>query len=152
MTYETDPTAQKLNDLVSSQELYMGLMDFDGLNPAEQVLVGTWELVNEVYNGGFTQYFQSSSGARAKPMIALLRSIDANPAAGILEDAAALIDPKTRRSDERNNVGTQKRVDDLERAFYAELDNLHRLVFDYLSKHRDAIDAPPEFWTEPMDQ
>jgi Domain of unknown function (DUF4375) len=157
MPYETDPIAEKLNELVSSQELYMGLMFFDGLNPGEQVLIGTWELVNEVYNGGFMQYFHNSSRDRAKPMIRLLRSIDAHRAAAILEEATALIGPGTRWGDEKNYAAAinsmpqeiREKVHHLERTFYDELDDLHLLVFSYLSKHRDQIDVPSDFWAEP---
>ncbi len=156
MPYESDPIAEKLNRLVSGQELYFGLIDFDGLNPAEQVLIGVWELVNEVYNGGFIQYFHNSSRARSKPMIQLLRLIEADRAAAILEEAIALVGPGTRWGDERSYraaVETMsgemwKKVRDVESALYSELDDLHRLVFSYLSKHRDKIDAPPDFWTE----
>jgi hypothetical protein len=157
MPYESDPTAQKLNALVSSRELYFGLMNFDELNTGEQVLIGTWELVNEFYNGGFLQYFCNSSRDRAGSMIRLLRSIDAVRAAAILEEAIALIDPKTCRVDERSCSAAaslmpgemRKSVGDLDRAFYDELDNLHLLVFKYLSKHRGDIDAPSDFWMEP---
>jgi len=144
--------------LVSSQELYFGLMYFDELNRGSQVLIGTWELANELYNGGFLQYFLNSSRDRAKPMIELLRSIDAHRAAAILEEATALIGPGTRWADERGCAAAfesmpeelRKSVADLERAFYNELDNLHLLVFSYLSRYRHEIDAPADFWTEPI--
>jgi hypothetical protein len=160
MPYESDPTARKLNDLVSSQELYMGLICFDKLKMTEQVLIGTWELVNEFYNGGFLQYFHNSSRDRAKPMIQLLRSIEAHRAAATLEEAIALIGPGTRWGDECNSAAAirsmpeeiRKGVSDLERAFYNELDNLHLFVFSYLSEHRDEIDAPSVFWTEPINK
>jgi hypothetical protein len=156
MPYESDPVTRKLNALVSSQELYFGLMDFDKLSRGNQVLIGTWELANEVYNGGFLQYFLNSSRDRAKPMIRLLRSIEAHRAAAILKEASALIGPGTRWGDERSCVAAfksmpeelRKSIRDLERAFYNELDNLHLLVLSYLSKHRDQIDAPSDFWTE----
>jgi hypothetical protein len=145
---------------VSNQELYFGLMSFDELSPGSQVLIGTWELVNELYNGGFTQYFHNSSRDRAKRMIQLLRSIDADRAAAMLEEATALIGPGTRWGDEDDSAAAVKsmpeeirrRVHDLEHAFYDELDSLHLLVFSYLSQHRDQIDAPPDFWTEATSQ
>ncbi len=46
----------------------------------------------------------------------------------------------------------RKSVKDLERTLYNELDNLHRLVFIYLSKHRDEIDAASDLWTEPVNR
>ena len=156
MPYESDPIARKLNDLVTSQELYLDLTFFSQMSATEKALVGTWELVNEVYNGGFLQYFHNSSRANAKPMIDVLRSIDAQRAALILEDAVALAGPGTPWGDELNFVKARKsmpenvwsRLTELERDFYEGLDHLHGQVLQYLSKHRDAIDIPKDFWTE----
>ena len=157
MAYESDPIASKLNTLVSSNQLYMDLDAFEELNPAEQALIGVLELANEVYNGGFLQYFQNSSRDRAKPMIGVLRAIDAPRAAAILESAIAVAGPGTRWGDEPNYFTAvqsmpdddKKRLKEFERSLYDELDNLHRQVFGYLSKHRDQIvDAPDDFWTE----
>ena len=156
MPYESDPIARKLNDLVSSQGLYMDLTSFGEMNAAEQALVGTWELVNEVYNGGFLQYFCNSSRANAKPMVGVLRSIDAQRAASILENVLTLAGPDTRWTHEPNFVKAIKsiptdvkdRLAKLERDFYDELDHLHRQVFQYLSKHHDDIEIPADFWTE----
>ena len=156
MPYETDPIARKLNDLVFSQELYMGLICFNDLNSAEQVLIGTWELVNEVYNGGFTQYFHNSSRDHAVPMITVFRSIGAHRAAEIMESAIALTGPGTRWGDKPNFVAAvssmppdvKSRLVELEHQLYDELDGLHLHVFNYLSKHRDQIDTDANFWTE----
>ncbi|MEA2903238.1 MAG: hypothetical protein QOG83_1375 [Alphaproteobacteria bacterium] len=156
MAYESDPIAQKLNQLVCDKELYMDLEDFRNLHVAEQALIGTWELANEVYNGGFTQYFHNSSRDRAKLMIDVLRSIDAPGAAAILESAIALAGPGTRWGDERDYLAAIKSMPDdlknqlreLERNLYSELDDLHLQVFRYLSKHRNLVDAPADFWTE----
>ncbi len=160
MAYESDPITQKLNDLVSSQELYMGLICFDELNSAEQALIGTWELANEIYNGGFTQYFHNSSRNHAKLMVAVFLSIGAHRAATILKSAIALAGPGTRWGDEPNFLAAinsmprdlRNRLEELERILYNELDNLHLYVFRYLSKHRDQIDAPVDFWKEPTIQ
>jgi Domain of unknown function (DUF4375) len=160
MPYESDPTAQKLNELVSSQELYFGLLCFDTLNLADQLLIGTWELANEFYNGGFVQYFHNSSRDRAKPMVGLLRTVGADRSATILEEAIALIGPGTPWAEETNCMTAvnsmpeeiSKAVNDLEHALYNDLDHLHLLVFSYLSKHRDEIEAPSDFWTEPTNK
>ena len=160
MAYESDPIAGKLNDLVSSQEYYVSSVNFDELSAVEQVLGGTWELANEVYNGGFTQYFHNWSRDHAKPMVAVLRSIDAHRAATILESAIALVGPGTPWGDEPNYLTAFKSMPadvksnlrKLECDLYNELDNLHLLVFRFLKKHRDEIDVPDEFWTEATTQ
>jgi Domain of unknown function (DUF4375) len=154
--YESDPVALKLNELVASQGLYIGLVAFDELNPAEQALIGTWELANEVYNGGFMQYFHNSSREHAKPMVEVLRPIDAPRVAEILDSAIALAGPGTPWGDEPNYLiatksvpdDIERRITQLERKLYDELGNLHLRVFRYLSEHRDQIDVPEEFWTE----
>lgn len=160
MAYESDPITQKLNDLVSSQELYMDLMSFEELELPQQALIGTWELANEVYNGGFTQYFHNSSRDHAEPMVAVLRAIEAHRAAAILGAAIALAGPGTQWGEEPNYSkalnsmpgDVKDSLTKLERNLYDELDNLHLQVFRYLSKHRDQIDAPADFWTEPTIQ
>ena len=156
MPYESDPIASKLNELIISLSLHWDLAAFDELNPAEQALVGTWELANEVYNGGFMQYFHNSSKEHAKPMVAVLRSFDAQQAADILESAITMVGPGTRWGDEPNfltglklipdDVGRQ--ISELEHKLYDELDGVHLRLFRYLSKHRDQIEATAEFWTE----
>ena len=156
MAYESDPVAIKLNALVVSLEAYIWLMWFDELKPAEKALIGTWELANEVYNGGFTQYFHNSSGEHAKPMVDVLRSVDAHQAADILESEMALAGPGTSWGDESDFLAAidsmpddiKRQLSELERKLYDDLDNVHLQVFRYLSKHRDQIEAPAEFWTE----
>jgi hypothetical protein len=160
MPYESDPVAQKLNDLVCDKELYFDLLSFEDLSAGQQALIGIWELANEVYNGGFNQYFHNSSRDHAKPMIGVLQSIGANRAAAIVESAIALAGPGSRWGDSINYLDTIKsmpaevrdQLTELERSLYDELDDLHRLVFRYLSQHRDEIDAPADFWTEPTTQ
>ncbi len=157
MPYESDPTAQKLNAPVSSQELHMGLICFEELHPGEQVPIGRWELVNEIYNGGFVQYFHNSSRDRARPMAGILRSIGAHRAADILEAALVVAGPGTRWGDEPNFLTAinsmpadlRNHLTALERNLYDELDSLHLQVFRFLSKHRDQIDVPEDFWKEP---
>jgi len=160
MAYESDPIAQKLNELVGSQELYFGLLTFDGLPLAEQALIGTWELANEVYNGGFTQYFHNSSGRHAKPMVGILRSINASRAADILAKALAIAGSGTPWGDEPNFSKARSAMPeelkshlrDLERDLYDELDNLHLQVFRYMSRNRSQFDVPEDFWKEPTAQ
>ncbi len=68
----------------------------------------------------------------------------------------ALAGPGTRWGAECNYLAALKltpeevreSVKDLERDLYNELDSLHHIVFRYLSKHRDQIDTPSDFWTE----
>jgi hypothetical protein len=156
MPYESDPITAKLNEWVGSQELYYDLGSFEHMNAAEKALIGTWELANEVYNGGFMQYFHNSSREHAKPMVAVLRSFDADKAADVLEAAIALAGPGTPLGDAPGYLSAlnaasneiKEQLGGLERKLYHDLDNVHLRLFRYLEKHRDQIEAPDDFWTE----
>jgi hypothetical protein len=156
MPFESDPIAHKLNELVSSQCLYVDVRYFKEMNLAEQAVSGTWTLANEVYNGGFMQYFRNTSGEHAREMAATLRAIDADLVAHIVESAIDLIGPGTPWGDEPNYFAAMEstpedvneRIRQLERQLYDELDDLHLKVFRYLSKHRDQIEAPADFWND----
>ena len=100
MAFESDPIAAKLNDFIASQEAYMWLLWFDELTPAEQALIAIWELEQEVYNGGFMQYFGNSSGARVPFICGILRTIGADQVASILEGAIAFAGPGIPWDDE----------------------------------------------------
>ena len=160
MDYKPDWATNKLNDLVGSQELYFDLTCFEELSSPEQALLGTWELAAEVYNGGFMQYFHNSSRDHAKPMVEILRSIDAHRAAAILESAIALAGPGTRWADEPNfvraieslPVDIRDRLSELERNLCDILDSVYLLVFRYLSQHRNQFDVPADFWMEAATQ
>ena len=156
MPYESDPIASKLNEWVSAQSLYWDLGSFDIMSPMEKALIGTWELFNEVYNGGLMQYFHNSSRAHAKSMVGVLRSFGAPQAADVLAAAIALAGPGTPSGDEPNYFAAIKalpaeasdQLSDLERRLFAYADDTHLQLFRYLSEHRDEIEAPDGFWTE----
>jgi hypothetical protein len=156
MPYESDPITAKLNKWVADQELYYDLGSFEHMTPQEKALLGTWELANEVYNGGFMQYFYNSSREHAKPMIGVLRSFDAIKAADVLEAAIALAGPGTPLGDlpgymsavQATPENIRGQLSELERKLYDDLDNVHFRLFQYLKKHCDEIEAPDDFWTE----
>jgi hypothetical protein len=126
MPYESDPIASKLNEWVSVQSLYWDLDSFEIMSPMEKALVGRWELMNEVYNGGFMQYFHNSSRARAAPMVDVLRSFGAPQAADVLAAAIRIAGPGTPWADEPNYLiaiktmpgGLRDRLSELERQLF----------------------------------
>jgi hypothetical protein len=156
MPYENDSITSKLTGWVNGQELYWDLNGFDEMNPAEQALIGTWELMNEVYNGGFMQYFHNSSGAHAQPMVDILRSFGALQAADVLVSALVLAGPGTPWGDAPSYPAAIKAMPSdvrhqlraLERRLFDCADETHLQLFRYLSQHRDQIEAPAGFWTE----
>jgi hypothetical protein len=156
MSYESDPIAMKLNEWVSTQDLYWDLDSFEIMSPNEKALIGTWELMNEVYNGGFMQYFHNSSRARAKPMVDVLRSFGALEAAEIVQAALALAGSGTAAGDAPGMLAAIKlapsemrdQLTNLERRLFDCADDTHLQLYGYLSQHRDEIVAPDGFWTE----
>ncbi len=156
MAYESDPVAAKLNELFCDRVGFWAFVEFDDLNPAEKALAGVWELVQEVYNGGFMQLFQNSSGERVHEICDILRQTGADQAASILERAIALAGPNIPWKDLVGRFEALKRVPeqnkvqlfDLGREFYDQLDDIHRLLWRYLSECRGEIDVADDFWTE----
>ena len=156
MSYESDPIAMKLNEWVLVQDLHWDLESFDIMSPMEKALIGTWELMNEVYNGGFMQYFHNSSRARAKPMVDVLRSFGAVEAVEVLQAAIALAGPETAAGAALGLVAAIKTAPDevrdqlrsLERRLFKCADETHLQLYRYLLQHRDEIEAPAGFWAE----
>ena len=156
MPYESAPLAIRLNELVVSLDAYMWLMWFDELTPAEQAFIAIWELQQEVYNGGFMQYFQNSSGERVPHICEILRRIDAGPAASVIERAISLAGPDIPWNDKVRRFSALKTISEdnrdklfhMSKDLFDQSDDLHRLLFQYLSKHREQIEAPADFWTE----
>jgi hypothetical protein len=155
MAFESDPIAEKLNDFVCSREAYMWLMWLPELRPAEQALIAIWELEQEVYNGGFLQYFQNSSGNHVPFICDVLRRVGASKVTSIMERAIALAGPGVPWDDEIKRFTVldtlsdenKNKLSQLDHEFYEQLDDLNLMLFRYLSKHRDQVDAPEDFWT-----
>lgn len=156
MTYESDPITSKLNELVASEALYVDLSAFEDVDEGLRALIGTWELANEIYNGGFMQYFHSSSGEHAVQMIDVLRSFGAVEAAAILQEAIDLAGPGSAAFVERDYVRALRstpsditdRLASLSSSFFDQSDAMHLRLYRYLAQHHDQIPAPRDFWTE----
>ena len=119
-------------------------------------MIAIWELEQEVYNGGFLQYFGNSSGARVPFICGILRTIGADQVASILKGAIAFAGPGIPWDDEIKRYPmlnalseeNKDKLSDLGGELYSQLDDLNALLFRYLSKHRDQLDTPEEFWLE----
>jgi CHAD domain-containing protein len=116
-------------------------------------LIGIWELQQEVINGGFFQYMHNSSGEHEPAMREILKAVGAQRTLAILQRAVELIGPNIGKTDyltALNALPTENRhkLDALEMEFYGQMEDLASLLFRYLSRHRDQLDAPDEFWKE----
>lgn len=88
---KTDPCFG-LNDRLIEQ-VFHSESGFDGLTADEQTVFAIRELVIEVLNGGFHQYFRNSSGARHAAAEAALERLNELEALGLLKRAREALFP-----------------------------------------------------------
>jgi hypothetical protein len=144
----------RITRLVLSRNEDWWFLDFDNLSPPDQVFLIIWELYSEVYNGGLWQYFINSSGQRVPYACDALKAIGARQLVPILEAAISSVGPDVPWNDDeaRHRIiyNLPKPVRDclhnLDRQFNAHIDGLNELLYYYLLKHRDQVEAPAEFW------
>jgi len=80
--------------LLFAESARFNAADYDMLSKAERAARCVWELEAEVNNGGFTQFFQNSSGEHAPDTPDTLRRIGAYAAADIVDAALVLVGKK----------------------------------------------------------
>lgn len=152
----TDPFGERLADYFNQHSAYLWFLDFDALAPAEQALIGTWELQQEIYNGGFWQYLCNESGARARKSNEILRDIGAADTAALVAQALDTLGPGVDYNDEKarwSAVQTmspeqRKTLSELDMIFDRQVPALNRALFQFLSAHRGTLDVPDTFWSE----
>ena len=114
-----------------------GELGFDGLMEPERRFVGIFWL-SDIYNGGFGQYFQNSSGDLARFALNGLREIGANRTADLLEEAMGLIpggytaDQDIRKGIIRSIPAGEKRFDSVELRFYDNEETYEDMYLGFL--------------------
>jgi len=116
-------------------------------NDAELKFLEVYALVGEIGNGGFSQYFDNSSGDNAEIALAGLREIGADNAADITERAMAVFPDGKPPEDryERQEIMEQMnedcfRVWDVCSKSFCKLDvSVRHLLFVYANKRRAEI-------------
>src|SRR5215510_2308377 len=139
-----------------SKEKKVGLwaVSFDALPEPKRVFRAIWELESQVNNGGFYQYFWNSSARTVPGVWQALQAIGATSTAAIVNDAIAAVgrtlpwyNDEARREELTALPDAVK--DELHihtQAFFRYPNDLTTLLYRYLSKHRDEIGAPADFW------
>ena len=153
MTIDRNEMNQRLIKLAESPNIRFWRIDYDQLSVAERIFGIIWELESEVNNGGFHQYFWNSSGVLAPYVVDALKAIGAAAAAGIVQQALAVVGPDISWSDDVarqtriNLLSSQARekLNDLDQAFYVYPDDLTALLYRYVTGHRTEIGAPADF-------
>lgn len=151
-----DPFGERLADYVNHHSAYLWLLDFDTLEPAEQALIGTWELEQEIYNGGFWQYLCNESGARARKLNEILRNIGAADTAALVAQALNILGSGVDYEDEKArwtavqamSPEQRHKLSELDKIFDCQVPALNRALFQFLSVHRETLDVPDTFWSE----
>lgn len=117
--------------------------------PQRQVLV-IRELIDEVCNGGFMQYFANSSGSRWRDALAALKEIGAEKDHALLKRAAAIVGPEgpSNIDDDRHlQLSRVSKTDmrifsPLEAAFYQDERDREVLLLRYIIQHPSDFGAP----------
>jgi hypothetical protein len=153
MAIDRDEMNHRLVKLSESPNIRFWRIDYDQLSFPERVFGLIWELESEVNNGGFHQYFWNSTGTLAPHVVDTLKTIGAAAAAGIAQQALAVVGPDIPWSDDAtrkthiNQLSSQARekLHDLDQAFFAYPNDLTTLLYRYVTKHRSELRAPADF-------
>jgi hypothetical protein len=153
MTIDRNEMNHRLIKLSESPNIRFWRVDYDQLSFAERVFGLIWELESEVNNGGFRQYFWNSTGALAPYVVDALKAVGAVAAAGIAQQALALVGPDISWSDDAarkahiSQLSSQakEQLHDLDQAFYVYPDDLTTLLYRYATEHRSELRAPADF-------
>lgn len=120
---------------------------FDGLAAQEKLYYAVSCLIGEVYNGGFDQFFSNSSGALYAQALNGLFELEADDSAALLVQAKeALFGQQPVPLDRAHRVQlmptvdadsptVSRRLDELDKAFYADPDRLAERCEAYARKH-----------------
>ncbi len=112
------------------------------LNKYERVIFITQTLEQEVNNGGFSQFFYNSSGDFSNELLDAFTQIGAAKTATICKKAISVFNGKipldrTEREELLDNMKIETILDKCDDDFYAYEDDLERLNYEYIIKHRD---------------
>jgi Domain of unknown function (DUF4375) len=115
---------------------------FQMLSRPEKIYFAVSCLIGEVYNGGFEQFFSNSSGELYGYALSGLIEIEAHETAALLEEAKDVlfggqIVPVDReaRNKAMHQVGSDSRLDELDKVFWADKEGLGELCKRYAIGH-----------------
>jgi hypothetical protein len=139
---------------------YIAETTVNGLAPAEKVYLVIWRMEFEVYNGGFLQFFMNSSGLLVPHLGSALRTVSANDALPIVEEAIAIVGPDVPWNDDAKrwqavkNLSSEARdrIWALDKRLGEHLGELSILLLGYVSRNRDQFGMSEDFWREAVPQ
>ncbi|MGN1193977.1 MAG: DMP19 family protein [Acutalibacteraceae bacterium] len=140
------------NDLVTGMYSFLCRKSDCGENPdvftnSERVFFVCHEVMDEVNNGGFSQYFFNSSGNFATECEAALREIGANKSADICRKAVNCFDcPLPVDRSEREDFLIEAETEEISEIlygcdlkFYACEDDIESLLYQYVLDNKDSF-------------
>lgn len=124
---------------------------FEALTPPQKVYVLVFDLMFEVGNGGFEQYFVNSSGDRAEDACRALRTIGADPAEMIVRRALTVFGPEgpsPDRSERHEQLAALTADQDaalerLNREFWDAKPETHVALLNFARSHASHFGAGP---------
>lgn len=119
----------------------------DELTETERIVFCMWDLVSEIENGGFVQYFLNSSGDLAREALTSLRLIGAPRTAALLQRVMARLGEQATSRDRdtraqaigRTGLADDGAFEEEDNAFYAHPESLWALTVEYCREHRDQL-------------
>ena len=126
-------------------------MEKDELSESEHVILVVEAMEREVNNGGFEQFFVSSSVEHAPTLVPALEQIGAPKTAEIADRAACALGAEPDWPPERYEVAAAKADDftlaalsECDHAYHASGEAICALLFEYIKTHRTDIDLSAE--------
>jgi hypothetical protein len=142
-----------LIDLSESDQTKFGKEDFDAQSLPQRVFSSIWSVESEVNNGGFSQYFQNSTGAETAPFVVeALNVIGAPRTADICRRAIACAFPSGLPATPEATCSAAEEISDeklnelevLDAEFMQYPHDLTDLLFGYVSGHPEEFGTLPE--------
>lgn len=136
---ETDSFLQ-ITDVIYDKEEEQG---YDALNLVEKTVFCLDQLLREMENGGFVQFFHHEAGARAEDTLESLERIKAKASAGLLDQVINLFEGRQIPEDEDQRRETFDQIEseqadnivELDDRFYDSGENLVELTLKYVQKN-----------------
>ena len=137
---KTCPFRAYWRDLVD--RVYDGSLGFTSLNDEEKLYYSVCVLIGEVYNGGFVQFFDNTSGAQYRYAELGLIQMQAKESLTLLRKAKlSLFGNKSVPIDQEERWGVMRQmtdesdIDNLDTEFYKDTDNLDNKTEEFAIKH-----------------
>ena len=139
--------------LSESEHTKFGKKDFDVQSIQQKVFSSIWELESQVYNGGFSQYFQNlHEPETAGFVVEALQKVGASDTADICRRSIADAFPgglpldldALRSAASGFSPEIQHQLELLDHEFYQQPNDLSLLLFAFVSKHPAEFGKLPE--------